>query len=205
MARGLTCNPPQGITGVYNMPTNMAWIIGRTYTTGTQGDINTVVNTIEPQYTLTPLNKFGKQYRPATNAPIDPKVDMATVPYTQVDQMSPGVFFKYMMDMMRSNPPLGADAPVIANLAKLGLVPGRPFEINSVDGATRQALEFGAREGNKLVNYVAFNPPVQPVNNWRMALNLGDFGTQYLLRDGHGPQRYRRQLLPRCRLRRHGD
>ena len=173
---------PQGINGVYNMPTNVAWIIGRTYTTGTQDDINTIVNTIEPQYTLTPLNKFGKQYRPPVNAPLDPKVDMTTVPYAQVDRMAPGTFFKYMMDMMRANPPLGADAPVIANLAKIGLIPGRPFEINSVDAATRQALEFGAQEGNKLVNYVAFNPPVQPVNNWRMALNLGDFGTQYLLR-----------------------
>jgi hypothetical protein len=38
---------PPGITRVYQMPTNMVWIIGRTYTDGTQADINTVVNSIQ--------------------------------------------------------------------------------------------------------------------------------------------------------------
>ena len=40
------------------MPTNVVWIIERTFTTGTQADINDIVQNLQPQYTLTPLSAY---------------------------------------------------------------------------------------------------------------------------------------------------
>jgi hypothetical protein len=172
---------PAGMSGVYSMPTNTVWIIARTYTDGSAADIATVVNTLQPQYTLTPLNKFGKSYTPDSHAPVNPQVDMTTPPFEQVDNMDAGTFFKGLADLMRSNPPLPADAPMVAKLAQIGLIPGKPFEISRLDAATRQALELAVQEGNELVTLVATEPP-QLTNGWDMPLHLGDYGTHYLFR-----------------------
>ena len=172
---------PAGITQVYAMPTNTVWIIARTYTDGSAADISTVVNTIQPQYTLTPLNRFGKHYAPPSHAPVDPKVDTTTPPFQQVDAMDAGTFFKQLAELLRSNPPLPADAPIVANLAQIGLIPGKPFEINSLDAATRQALEQAVTAGNELITQTATAPP-HLVNGWDMPLHLGDYGTHYLFR-----------------------
>jgi len=172
---------PAGITQVYAMPTNTVWIIARTYTDGSAADIATVVNTLQPQYTLTPLNKYGKQYAPPSHSPVDPKVNTTTPPFQQVDAMDAGTFFKQLAELLRSNPPLAADAPMVAKLAQIGLIPGKPFEINSLDAATRQALELAVTEGNKLITRAATEPP-QLVHGWDMPVDLGDYGTKYLLR-----------------------
>jgi hypothetical protein len=54
---------PAGITKVIRMPTNTAWIIGRTYTSGAPSDIETLVTIIQPQYKLTPLSSFERTAR----------------------------------------------------------------------------------------------------------------------------------------------
>ncbi|HET6469131.1 MAG TPA: DUF1254 domain-containing protein [Geminicoccaceae bacterium] len=171
---------PPGIEQVVRMPTDTAWIAGRTLTTGTPEDLAAVA-TIQEQYTLTPLQHYGKRYTLPAHAPVNPKIDMTTPPRDQVANMDAGTFFKMLANLMGPNPPAEDDAFVIAQLAKVGIVPGRPFEIRRLDPATRRALEEGYAKGQELVAKEA-----QQLNltssNWSMSLDLGVYGHRYLER-----------------------
>jgi hypothetical protein len=83
------------------MPTNMVLIIGHSHTRVAPDDIDTVVNTIQPHYTLIPLNKFVKAYTPPSHAPLDPKVDLANPPYVQVDNIDAGTRGKIVLEEPR--------------------------------------------------------------------------------------------------------
>ena len=171
---------PAGITQVIQMPTNMTLIAGRTLTDGSQADM-AIVSTIQQQYTLTPLSKFGKSYKPPTHSPIDPSVDMATGPRDQVTNMSAAAFFKMLADLMRANPPQAVDTEALALIAKLGIEPGKPFEINRLSPTARQALEDAYVRAQEIVVQESQNLNFT-TTNWSMSLDLGVYGRRYLER-----------------------
>jgi hypothetical protein len=53
---------PSGVTEIQS-PTDLIWIIGRTYSTGTPEDYETV-HALQEQYGLVPLSAYGKPYTP---------------------------------------------------------------------------------------------------------------------------------------------
>jgi hypothetical protein len=175
---------PPGITQVIQLPTNTAWIAGRTLTTGSSEDLEEV-KAIQKQYTLTPLNHFGKRYSPPAHSPVDPTIDMVTSPRDQVATMDAGTFFKLLAELMRSNPPLPDDTTpdggLVALLAKIGLVPGRPFNINQLNPVTRQALEDAVEEAQQIIVEEA-QKGTSTTTYWNMSTDLGAYGRQYLLR-----------------------
>lgn len=175
---------PPGIKQVILMPTNTAWIAGRTLTTGSPQDL-AEVSAIQQQYTLTPLNRYGKNYSPPAHSPVDPTIDMTTSPRDQVANMDAGTFFKTLATLMQSNPPLPDDTTpgggIVGLLAKIGLVPGQPFNINQLDPVTRQALEDSVEEAQQIIMKAAQNVSLTKTN-WSMATDLGVYGRQYLLR-----------------------
>ena len=59
-------------------PTNLVWIIGRTYTAG-KADYATV-NAIQRQYELVPLGAWGRPYTPPARVPVAPGVDARRPP-----------------------------------------------------------------------------------------------------------------------------
>ena len=120
---------PPGITQVFQMPTNMAWILGRTFTTGEPDDVNAAA-AIQHQFTLTPLSDYGTAYTPPPNPFVNPAIDMQTPPVNQVSNMSAGTFFGTLAALWMSNPPQSVDGPILANLAKVGLVPGQPYDLS---------------------------------------------------------------------------
>ena len=65
--------------------TNLVWIIGRTYCTGTPEDY-AAVHAIQDQYKLVPLSAYGKPYTPPPGR-VDPSIDMKTAPREQVERM----------------------------------------------------------------------------------------------------------------------
>jgi DNA sulfur modification protein DndE len=132
--------PPPGITQVFAMPTNTAWIAGRTYTTGAPDDVSEA-DAIQQQYTLTPLSSFGQPYTPPTDLPVNPAIDGSTTPVAQVANMSAGTFFGTLAAMMMTNPPLSADTAAVENLQAIGLIPGKPFDISTLPRKTAAALE----------------------------------------------------------------
>ncbi len=130
---------PRGIKEVLRFPTNTVFIAGRIYSTGAQDDL-TEVATIQTKLSLVPLSKYGKPYTPPSNVPYDPSLDMSA-PYLQVQNMDAATFYDKATRLMGPNPPAPADATLVREMAKIGMVPGSPFRFDTLDPVTRRALQ----------------------------------------------------------------
>jgi hypothetical protein len=157
--------------------TNLALIIGRTYCTGTPEDY-AAVHAIQDQYKLVPLSAYGKPYTPPPGK-VDPAIDMKTPPREQVERMDTISFFKLLAELMKQNPPYAADTPILARLARIGLVPGKDFDFSKLAsvpniqdvpkvGVRRIAAHF-PDSGADLDGWVFFKP-------------AGRYGTDYIQR-----------------------
>src|SRR5262249_39615302 len=109
---------------------------------------------------------------------VDPQIDMKTPVRDQVDRMSAGDYFKLMAALMKDNPPAKADAPIVARMAKIGLVPGQDFDITKLDPAIAQALEGAPRAGLEAIK-AEFKQAGTNVNGWGIMLKTGIYGTDY--------------------------
>jgi hypothetical protein len=160
-------------------PTNMAMIAGRTQANGSAD--YAAVNAIQKQYRLTPLSAFEKPYTPPAGV-VDPQIDMKTPPVDQVNRMSAETFFNRLATLMTSNRPATADAPMLAKLAKIGVVPGRTFDISTLDPAVTKGLDGSVQTA--VAKMAAAGKEIgTPANGWRvMPMTLADFGTDYDLR-----------------------
>ena len=162
------------------LPTNTAWIIGRTQTNG-PSDYATV-HAIQAQYTLTPLSAWGTNYTPPTNLPVDPTVDHSTPPAQQVAKMNAATFFETLAQQMETNPPTPQDAPMLRELARLGIVPGQEFSLYRQGRAVVQALNEAMTLGPEVIEARAKNLGVL-VNGWRVQTQgIGTYGTDYATR-----------------------
>jgi hypothetical protein len=160
-------------------PTPYVWIIGRTKTDG-PADYN-AVHEIQAGFKITPLSQWGKPPQPV-QVKIDPSVDMKTPPKTQVDTMPAGKFFAYAAEILKLQPPHITDQPTIAVLKRIGIEPGRSFDIAALDPAVRKGLESAPEDAQKLM---AWKVPTLAtvVNGWSMNTNtMGVYGNYYLKR-----------------------
>ena len=107
-------------------PTNIVWLIGRVYCTGTPEDY-AAVHALQDQFKLVPLSFYGKEYTPPPST-IDPAIDMKTPTREQVNRMDAVAYFTLLAQLMKANPPAPADAPEVSRFAKIGLVPGQDFD-----------------------------------------------------------------------------
>src|SRR5262249_28491751 len=166
---------PEGVTE-YKSPTALVWILGRTYCTGTPQDYE-AVHAIQDKYSLVPLSAYGKPYTPPRGK-VDPDVDMKTPVRDQVNQMSAGAYFKLLASLMKDNPPAKEDAPIVARMAKIGLVPGEDFDVGKLDPAVAKALEGVPKAGVEAM-VAEFKGGPTKVNGWENLLNAGVYGTDY--------------------------
>jgi hypothetical protein len=113
---------------------------------------------------------------------IDPTVDMKTPPKVQVDTMPAGKYFAYAVELLKTNPPHLTDQPIIAQLKKIGIEPGKSFDFDKADPAIRNALAGVPDEAQKLM---AWKIPTlaRVVNGWSMNTDtMGVYGNYYLKR-----------------------
>src|SRR4029077_20769219 len=128
---------PEGVQ-LINAPTPYVWIIGRTQTNGPKD--YEAVHKVQGGYTITPLSQLGKAPQPVP-ATIDSTVDMKRPPMTQVDTMSAGKYFAYAAELMKTHPPHITDEPIIGRMRRIGIEPGRSFDIAKADDVVKGALE----------------------------------------------------------------
>ena len=168
---------PQGMTA-YRSPTNTAMIAGRTQANGPRD--YAVVNAIQKQYGVTPLSSYGKPYTPPAGV-VDPQIDM-TAPVDQVNRMSATTFFNRLATLMTSNAPSAADGPMLAKLAKIGIVPGHPFDASALDPIVAKGLDGSVQAA--VASLGAAAKEIGTLNNgWRIPpKTVADFGTDYTLR-----------------------
>ena len=169
---------PDGVQQLKS-PTSMVWILGRTYCTGTKEDYE-AVHALQDKYKLVPLSAYGKEYTPPEGK-VDPSVDMKTAVRAQVNKMDAGEYFKLLAALMADNPPSEADAPMVAKMAKLGIAPGKEFDINKLDTAVAKGLQGASKAGvEKIMAHFKSAGTVE--NGWMFATKTGVYGTDYVQR-----------------------
>lgn len=176
---GWTGTVPQGMKQLAS-PTAMAWIIGRTYSSGTPRDYK-AVNAIQDKYRLTPLSAYvpGRKYTPPLGK-VDPSIDMKTPPREQVNALSGKDYFTLLATLMKTNPPAAADAPMVAKLARLGIVPGQEFDPSKLDPQLVTAIDRAPKDAVPAIEK-AFSTIGQDINGWHV-VKTGDYGTDYMFR-----------------------
>jgi len=171
---------PAGVTE-YKAPTNMVWFLGRIYCTGTPEDYK-AVHALQDQISIVPLSAYGKPYTPAPGK-VDPAIDMKTPPRDQVNAMDGATYFKLFAELMKANPPAADDAPMVAKLAKIGLVPGQDFDASKLDPAVAKGIAAAPKPAQeKIAAYLKealVTGDAKLENGWLHFKNTGLYGTGY--------------------------
>jgi hypothetical protein len=169
---------PKGVTQ-YKSATNTVWIVGRTYATGTAQDYEKV-HSFQDKISLVPLSAYGKHYTPRKGK-VDPDIDMKTSTTNQVIKMDAAAYFRLLATLMKDNPPTVADAPMVAQMAKIGLVPGNDWDISTLDPTVAKGLAEAPKAA--LAKIMAHAPNAgKNVNGWITTMPTGVYGTNYLHR-----------------------
>jgi hypothetical protein len=157
--------------------TNLVWNIGRTYCSGTPEDY-TAVHAIQDQYKLVPLSGYGKPYTPLPGK-VDPSIDMKATPREQVERMDTISYFKLLAELMKQNPPYAEDAPILARLARIGLVPGKDFDSSKLTSVPN--IQDVPKVGVERI-MAHFTAGGADLNGWVFFKPGGRYGTDYIQR-----------------------
>ncbi len=167
---------PAGVTE-YKSPTAIVWLLGRIYCTGTPEDYAAVHKT-QDEISIVPLSSYGKPYTPPTGK-VDPSIDMKTPVREQVNSLDAAAYFNLLASLMKDNPPAAADAPILAKMARLGIVPGKPFDLSKLDPAVAKSLKDVPKLGFKKI-MAHFKAAGTFENGWIFTTKTGVYGTGYL-------------------------
>lgn len=171
---------PADIKQTYRSSTRYAWLLGQTQANGPEDFA--AVNAIQAEYKLTPLGAWGKPYTPPANVAVDSKVDVKTTPPNQVAGMDAGTFYKRLALAMKDNPPYAADDLALGKLKKLGIEPGKEFDIGKIDPAIARGLQRAVKEAP--IKLADGTTEMKNVNGWIRPPDLGRYGTDYDTRAG---------------------
>jgi hypothetical protein len=160
-------------------PTPYVWIIGRTKTDGP--DDYDAVHKIQAGYKITPLSQWGKAPE-APEVKIDPTIDMKTPPKIQVDTMPASQYFAYAAELLKLQPPHLTDQPILARMKRIGIEPGKSFDLEKADPALKKGLEGAPKAAQKLMEW-KIPTLARVVNGWSMNTDtMGVYGNYYLKR-----------------------
>ncbi len=168
----------------YKSPTALVWLLGRIYCTGTPEDYATV-HKLQDQVSVVPLSSYGKPYTPPPGK-VDPSIDMKTAVREQVNALSADNYFNLLAKLMKDNPPNAADKPMLAKLAKLGIVPGQPFDSSKLGPVAKKALPEVPKIANEKImlwlkeGIIAGDSKLE--HGWLFTTKTGEYGVNYLQR-----------------------
>ncbi|MCM8610481.1 DUF1254 domain-containing protein [Accumulibacter sp.] len=174
---------PAGVTE-YKSPTGIVWILGRIYCTGTPEDYK-AVHALQDKISVVPLSAYG-QSRTPTPGVVDPAIDMKTAVRAQVDALDASAYFKLFAELLKSNPAAADDAPMLAKLARIGVVPGQDFDAAKLDPAVAKGLAGAPKSAQELImdwmkgGIVAGDFKLE--HGWLFTTKTGLYGTNYIQR-----------------------
>jgi hypothetical protein len=97
--------------------------------------------------------------------------------------MSAETFFSRFGSLLPGNPTAATDSPMVDKMAKLGIYPGKPFDLSTYDPEKSAAKEQGAKEAlNGIVATAKKGIGESAKGAWAVHRGLGQYGTQYGLR-----------------------
>jgi hypothetical protein len=153
------------------------------YADGTEEDYK-VVNALQAQLKVTPLSAWGKPYTPVA-LPVnpDPGFSMTDKPQPAILAMGTDGYFNLMAKLMDGiAPPPAGDAPMVARMARIGIAPGKPFELSKLDPAVQAVLKDIPQTA---LNTIEANKNITGgmVDGWVVTKGLGTYGpADYLKR-----------------------
>jgi hypothetical protein len=172
---------PKGMKHIA-LPTRSVAILGRTYADGSEADYKKV-NALQSQYQLVPLSVWGKKYDYQA-PPVDPSpgFSMTAKPQDAILALGAKAYFARMAKLMGSDaPPAPEDALLVARMAKIGLVPGQPFDETKLAPEVRDALvELPKLALAEIEKNRASLGVVK--DGWVITKGLGVYGADYMKR-----------------------
>jgi hypothetical protein len=165
---------PTSVDRVIKSPTNIVWLLGRTLVSG-QADLPSAVN-ITRQFLLIPLSQYPQylqtgRYTPPSGVPVaPPNPAFVGQPLFNSPGFNSPVFFDYLLPFTLLNPAPADQRPAATALVVNGFINQRQMT------PAVQTRAFVAMNG-ELKNEQVID------NGWTVNLNLGDYGSNYLLRD----------------------
>src|SRR5262249_44368787 len=114
---------------------------------------------------------------------VDPKIDMKTAVRNQVDALDGVAFFTLLAELLKTNPPSAADSPMIAKLAKLGVVPGQSFDASKLEPTVVDGINAAPKPAQDAImrwlkeGIVARDFTLE--DGWFFTTKTGLYGTSY--------------------------
>jgi hypothetical protein len=174
---------PPGIKE-YKSATGIVWLLGRIYCTGTPQDY-AAVHALQDKMTAVPLSSFGKPFAPPAGV-VAPSVDMKTAIREQVNAMDAASYFKLFAQLLKTNPPTAADGPMVAKLAKIGIVPGKDFDASKLDPAVAKGLSDAPKPAqDSIMRWMKegiLAGDLKLTDGWLFTTKTGTYGTNYRMR-----------------------
>jgi hypothetical protein len=160
-------------------PTNQIWLLGRTQTNGAS-DYDKV-HTFQRGMLLVPLSEFPVKNEPSQPSAARPPETGSPVPQ-RIKAMDAVQFFTIFANALKTNPPHKDDAPLVKQLARIGIVPGQDFDASNLTPDQLAGLNEGVREAvAKIEAFVATGAAHKP--GWNSFQGeLGRYGTNYSAR-----------------------
>ena len=168
---------PAGVVQ-YKSPTALVWLLGRIYCTGTPEDY-AAVHALQDACKVYPLSAYGKDYTPPAGK-LDPSVDMKTAVREQVNALSGVEYFKLLAELMKTNPPVPADAPILPKLAEIGIVPGKDFDAKAANPEVLDRVKKISVD--RVMLHMVTSGDFKNINGWRFSTKTGLYGTDYMQR-----------------------
>lgn len=160
-------------------PTPAIWIMGRTQNNGPDDYAN--VHRLQDAYKLTPLSHWGSDYAAPVKSPTDPRIDNRTDPLQQVNSLSGVELLARFSQLLNTHPPHANDYPILFEMRRLGLGPGRDFNPDKLSPDMANTINAAAKEAiADLQRIVASGSVGEIQNGWNYAVEgMGTYGTDY--------------------------
>lgn len=170
---------PEGVVE-YKSPTNITWLLGRIYCTGTPEDY-AAVHKLQDEIRLAPLSAWDKpDWTPPPGKP-DPAIDMKTPVREQVNALDTDAYFALGCELMKRNPPAAADQPLLDRIARIGIVPGQDFDASKLDAVLKKRIpQLGF--ARIMLHFKDSGGQIKDINGWSFTLLTGLYGTDYTQR-----------------------
>jgi hypothetical protein len=174
---------PPGVTE-YKSGTGIVWILGRIYCTGTPEDYK-AVHALQDKVTIVPLSSYGKAYA-APPGKVDPAINPKQSVRDRVNAMDAASYFALFAELLKTNPPAAADAPMVAKLASIGIVPGKSFDAARLDPAVARGIAEAPKPAqDKIMAQMKegiVTGAMKLEDGWLFTTKTGLYGTDYLQR-----------------------
>jgi hypothetical protein len=168
---------PPNVTTRIDAPTNQVWLLGRTQTNGASDYDN--VHAFQRGMRLVPLSQFPGQEPKAGPRPVTHQPPPGPTPPDKVRAMSAEQFFRAFSDAMKMNPPHAEDAPMVRDLARIGIVPGQDFDASKLSPEELVDVRAGVQAAiNHLEAFVSTGAAHKTGWNSFQGV-LGRYGTNY--------------------------